>query len=564
MRNLKTAIAKGAALALCLGLGFPASQAAPDSAAGAAAEGVAAMRRLTPDQYANIVEEVFGPSIELGGRFEPELRVDALNEVGSSRLSMSSLGISQFDSMARSIAAQVVSEKSRAIMIPCKPAAATGPDDACARQFLGNAGNLLFRRKLTGAELDAYVKAAHDAAVTAKDFYAGVSLSLAAVLTSPQFLFRQAVAQPDPDNRGGFRLDPYSKATRLSFFLWNTMPDAPLLAAAEKGELNTRRGLEKQVNRMLASHRLEDGVRAFFADMLQLDGLSVLAKDTTLYPKFDAMVARDAREQTLRTIVDLLVENRGDYRDIFTARKTFLTQALASVYRVPLVNDVPNGSQDIWQAYELPEGDPRAGILTELSFVALNSHPGRSSPTLRGKALREVILCQKVPAPPAAVNFTIVQDTSNPVYKTARDRLTAHRTNPVCAGCHKLIDPMGLALENFDGSGAFRTTENDVAIDTSGELDGVKFANAAELGKAVRDNPATTSCVVDRLVSYGLGRAPVQGERAWVDGLKASFIKGGHVVPDLMKRIATSPEFFRAERRAPEAAKASITKASLN
>src|SRR6185436_12054429 len=116
--------------------------------------------------------------------------------------------------------------------------------------------------------------------------------------------------------------------------------------------------------------------------MLQLDGLSVLAKDTTLYPKFDAMVARDAREQTLRTIVDLLVEHRGDYRDLFTTRKTFLTQALASVYRIPLVNEAPNGSQDFWQAYELPEGDPRVGILTELSFVALNSHPGRSSPTL--------------------------------------------------------------------------------------------------------------------------------------------------------------------------------------
>jgi hypothetical protein len=206
----------------------------------------------------------------------------------------------------------------------------------------------------------------------------------------------------------------------------------------------------------------------------------------------------------------------------------------------------------------MPEGDPRAGILTELSFVALNSHPGRSSPTLRGKALREVVLCQKVPAPPAAVNFTIVQDTSNPDYKTARDRLTAHRTNPVCAGCHKLIDPMGLALENFDGSGAFRTTENDVAIDTSGELDGVKFANAAELGKVVRDNPATTSCVVDRLVSYGLGRAPVPVEHGWVEQLKAGFVKNGHIIPDLMQRIATSPEFFRAEHRAPEVEKASL------
>ena len=558
--KLARKIGAGAALVMSIALSFPAAQAiAAETAKGAApAEGVAMMRRLTPEQYANIIEEVFGPSIELGGRFEPEMRVDALNEVGSGRISMSSMGISQFDAMARSVAAQVISEKSSDIMIPCKPASATGPDDACVRQFLDHAGSLLFRRPMTKDELQVYVKAAHDASVTSKDFYTGLSLTLGAVLTSPQFLFRQATIEPDPDAKGQFRLDAASKATRLSFFLWNSMPDAALLAAAAKGELNTKKGVEKQVTRMLASHRLEDGVRAFFADMLQLDGLSSLAKDTTLYPKFDAMVARDAREQTLRTIVDLLVEHRGDYRDIFTARKTYLTQGLASVYRIPLVNDVPNGSQDIWQVYEMPEGDPRAGILTELSFVALNSHPGRSSPTLRGKALREVILCQKVPAPPAAVNFTIVQDTSNPVYKTARDRLTAHRVNPVCAGCHKLIDPMGLALENFDGSGAFRTTENDVAIDTSGELDGVKFNNAAELGKTVRDNPATTSCVVDRLVSYGLGRTPVAGEHAWVDGLKASFAKDGHIIPDLMQKIANSPEFFRAERRLPEVEKASL------
>ena len=553
LKLVRTARA-GLALALCLGVTFPASQAAER-----ADVGVAAMRRLTPEQYANIIEEVFGPSIELGGRFEPDLRVDHLNELGSGQLSMSSLGMAQFDSMARSIASQVVSEKSRDIMIPCKPAAADAPDDACAAKFLSHAGGLVFRRPLTQGELQSYVHAAHAGAIITKDFYTGLSLTLGAVLSSPQFLFRQATEEPDPENRGEFRLDAYSKATRLSFFLWNSMPDATLLAAAEKGELKSKKGIEKQVTRMLASHRLEDGVRAFFADMLQLDGLAALAKDPTLYPKFDAVVARDAREQTLRTIIDLLVEHRGDYRDLFTTRQTFLTQALASVYRIPLVNDAPNGSQDFWQAYELPEGDPRAGILTELSFVALNSHPGRSSPTLRGKALREVILCQKVPAPPAAVNFSIVQDTSNPVYRTARARLTAHAVNPVCGGCHKLIDPMGLALENFDGSGAFRTAENGVALDTSGALDGVKFNNASELGKVVRENPATTSCVVDRLVSYGIGRTPVAKERAWVDGLKAAFIKDGHVIPDLMRRIATSPEFFRAEPRIAE-----VTKASLN
>ena len=145
----------------------------------------------------------------------------------------------------------------------------------------------------------------------------------------------------------------------------------------------------------------------------------------------------------------------------------------------------------MWQPYEFPPNDPRAGILSQVSFVALHSPPGRSSPTLRGKALREIMLCQRVPAPPGNVEFKIVQDTNNPEYKTARARLDVHRTNPVCAGCHKLIDPMGLALENFDGDGAYRTSENGAKIDASGALDGVTFTDAVGLGKAMHDNPAT-------------------------------------------------------------------------
>ena len=175
------------------------------------------------------------------------------------------------------------------------------------------------------------------------------------------------------------------------------------------------------------------------------------------------------------------------------------------------------------------------------------SHPGRSSPTLRGKALREIFLCQKVPAPPGDVNFTIVQDTSNPVYKTARERLQAHATNPVCTGCHKITDPMGLALENFDGGGSYRTMENGVPLDTTGELDGVKFTNGAELGRAVHDNAAATSCLVDRISAYALGRTPAKSEATdWVAPLKQAFTADNYVVPALMRRIATSPEFYRA------------------
>ncbi|MHB1207180.1 MAG: DUF1592 domain-containing protein, partial [Rhodospirillaceae bacterium] len=504
------------------------------------------VRRLTAAQYATIIGDVFGPTIKIGGRFEPDLRADGLLEVGASRVSVSSTGFDLYDSMARSIAAQVVSEENRDIMFSCKPASQTAADDACAAKFFAKVGQALFRRPLSKDEVAAHVATAAKAATTLKDFYAGISFTLASMLEAPEFLFR--IEDVQADRHGDYQLSAFAKATRLSFFLWNTRPDPMLLEAAAKGELDSKRGLERQVDRMLASLRLKDGVRAFFADMLRLDGMDDLAKDTVIYPKFNSQVASEAREQALRTIENVVLATKGDYRDIFTTRQTFMTAGLASIYQIPLGTYVPNGSPDYWRSYEFPADDPRAGILMQVSFVAMNSHPGRSSPTLRGKALREVMLCQKVPPPPGDVKFDIVQDTSNPVYRTARDRLTAHRSNPVCAGCHKLIDPMGLALENFDGAGGYRVKENGVAIDTSGELDGVKFANGAALGKVVHDNPAASSCLVDRMSAYALGRSAEKADEPWVDEMKREFAKVGYNVPALMRRIVTRPEFYRVSR----------------
>ncbi len=220
---------------------------------------------------------------------------------------------------------------------------------------------------------------------------------------------------------------------------------------------------------------------------------------------------------------------------MFTTKRTFLTPELAAIYRVPFASDVPNGSPDAWGPYEYPASDPRAGILSQVSFTALHSPPGRGSATIRGKALREIVLCQKVPSPPANVNFKIVLDTSNPVYKTARERLTAHRSNPVCAGCHKFVDPIGLSLENFDGIGAYRTRENDVLIDTSGELGGNKFDGP--------EGPSATRCttvrplrlphLVNRLESYALGRQLTQQDQPAVQELQQSFAApAGYRLPD--------------------------------
>ena len=516
-----------------------------------ATSGPSVTRRLTADQYRNIVQDVFGGDIDLGGRFEPDLRVDGLLAVGASQVSITAAGMEQYDAMGRAVARQVVDENHRDMLVPCKPASPTAADDKCASEFLSKVGRLLYRRPLTNEQLQAYVGAASEATRITNDFYNGVALSLSAMLSSPAFLFVEQRVEPDSDRKGGHQLDAFSIASQLSFFLWNSAPDSMLLTAAEQGELHTRRGLERQVERMMASPRLEAGVRAFFVDQLRFDEFEVLAKDAMLFPKFSALAAEDAREQTLRTIVDVVLTRNADYREIFTTRKTFLTPELGAIYQVPIFKEGPNGSPDEWEPYEFAADDPRGGILTQVAFTALHSPAGRGSPTLRGKAVREIALCQKVPAPPADVSFTEFEENTAHGASTARERLAAHATVPSCAGCHKIIDPIGFALENFDGAGEFRTVENGADIDPSGEVDGIKYDDAGGLGQAIYNNPAVASCVVDRLSARALGRTPTMGERTWLKTLKADFTESGHRLPALMREIAMSDALYRVGTTPP-------------
>ena len=354
---------------------------------------------------------------------------------------------------------------------------------------------------------------------------------------SPEFLLRIERTQ-ESDDGDGRELDAWSKAARLSYFLTNSTPDHELLRAAGEGELDSNQGLQRQVDRLLASPRFEEAVRAFFQDMLQFDRFADLAKDPVVYPAFNSTVAADAQEQTLRTITDLLIQQRGDYRDLFTTRRAFLTRSLGIVYRMPV--PTRNG----WETTVFPESSNRAGIQSQIAFLSLNSHPGRSSATLRGKAIREVFLCQEVPDPPANVNFAVVQDPSNASMPTARDRLEAHRTEPACAGCHKITDPLGLTLEHFDGLGGYRTKENGASIDASGSLDGTDFNSADGLASALRDHPETPRCLVEKMYRFAVGRDTEMEERPYMDYLIKTFESAGYRVPDLMRTIALSENFF--------------------
>ena len=497
------------------------------------------LHRLTQEQYKTVIADLFGADIKIGGRFEPDLRRGGMLAVGTGEVSVTPAGFEQYDNMARTIARQVVDERHRQMLLPCQPADKTQYDEACTRQVLTEVGRLLYRRPLQDGELATYVTVAKATATGRHDAYDGIAMGLAAMLEAPQFIFRHDSVEPVPGHAGQVRLDGYAKAARLSFFLWGSTPDTQLLAAAQSGEIHTEKGLARQVDRLLSSPRLENGMRAFFSDMLVFDGLADVNKDPQLYPKFLPAVAAEAREQTMRTFIDLLLRQGGDYRDLFTTRHTFMTRLLATVYRVPI------DARDGWVPYEFAPSDGRAGLLGQVSFLAQHSHPGRSSPTIRGKAIREILLCQTVPDPPGNVDFKLVQDTQNATFKTVRARLTQHATDATCAGCHKIIDPIGLALEKFDTVGGGRETENNVAIDDSGEIDGQAFAGAIGLGKALHDNPQASSCVVGRLYAYGTGRAAGAGDGDFLHYLDQRFAADGHRLLPLLRRIATSDAFYR-------------------
>ncbi len=499
------------------------------------------MHRLTQEQYRNSIRAAFGPSVTVGGQFAPDPRSHGLIAVGAAEATITGSMLERYDRIAKGVAAQIVDAQHRDQLIPCKPGYAAKRDDACARRFLDEVGHLLFRRPLSPPELAGYGDMAGQAATELNDFYGGLGVALAEMLEAPQFLFWKE--QAEPDGHVGYRLTPQSMASRLSFLLWDTAPDLPLLAAAERGKLRTPKGLERQVDRMLASPLLENGVRAFFRDMFGFDAFDFLAKDVQLYPGFTREAAVQAQEQTLRTVVDHLLKRDGDYRELFKTRKTFLTPLLASLYRVRL--EKAQNAVGEWTAYEFPAEMPQAGVLTQLSFLALYSHPGATSPTERGKAVREVMMCQRVPAPPANVDFSKFKAAEAGKLTTIRDRLKAHANNPICASCHRQTDPIGFALENYDTAGGFRRTESGLAIDTSGNLGATTFQDADGLGEALYRDKQLTRCVVQRVFSYATGRTPSAGENAWLTHeVEPQFAKDGYRMRALLRRLALDPVFY--------------------
>lgn len=510
------------------------------------AGGAPTVRRLSENQYRNSIQYIFGDDIDVLGRFDPPVRVDGLLAIGDSSAVITPSGIERNLARAHRVASQVLSEEKRDRFLTCHLPIASEFNESCARDFLNTYGSQLMRRPLVDDELNLSLKISQEATEKVGDFYKGLEHGLVAYLISPAFMYRIETSEEDPEKPGSLRLDRYSLASRISFLLWDAPPDQELLGVAESGDIYSPQVLEEQIDRMMASPRFEEGMRAFFEDNFGYDRFEGLSKDASIFPLFSPQLRDDAREQSIRTIIHHLIVEHGDYRELFTTQKSFINRNLGALFRVP-VNVGGHGS---WTDYEFGPDSNRAGILTLPGFLMLDaSHEGRSSPTIRGKTVRELFLCQIVPPPPGDVNFDIVEDTSSPM-RTARERLVRHNEDPVCSGCHEVTDPIGLAYENYDAIGQFRTHENSALIDPSGNFEGVPFDNAIDLQVALIANRELTKCIAKRTYEYGVGRSVQSGEFEWMDYIHQKFSDNGYRFTDLLKLVVTSKAFQAVERTA--------------
>jgi hypothetical protein len=510
----------------------PPSSAPRDLAAGAPLP--AGVRRLTNAQYRRSIRDLLGAEIKLPQELEPDDLSATFASIGAYKTTTSSSGVELFQRAAFDLAAQALgSEATRAAFVSCTPREAS---DACVRGFLASFGRRVWRRPLTAGELDRYLGlVANVSMLPGADVWKGIEGAVAAMLQSVNFLYLPEIGEPDPSSARR-RLTSFEIASRLSYLLWDTTPDEELLAAAEAGKLSTAEGIAAETRRLLASPRAHEGVRTFFRENLALDRLATAKKDPATFPLFSPALAESMGEEMNRLVADAVFVRKADLREIFDTQSTFVDAALARLYGLRM----PVGPG--FERATFPDDGPRGGLLTLAAPLTINALSVRTSPTMRGVFVREHILCQEVPAPPADVDLVLpAADGSQP--RSLRERLAQHREAPACAACHSLFDPIGLSLEHFDAIGIYRTTDGGVPIDASGELDGHTFEGAKALGGLLRRDRRVADCLVKQVYQFALGHEVPGGQDAVLDALSQQFQAGEGNLLDLLAAIATSDRF---------------------
>jgi cytochrome c553 len=422
---------------------------------------------------------------------------------------------------------------SRARIFSCRPTAA--PEErACARSILSRLGRLAYRRPLETSELDQLL-AFYDDERRHSDFEGGIELALRFMLSSPPFIFRIESEPRELPAGAVYALSDQDVASRLSFFLWSSIPDDALLTAAERGELREPAGVERQVRRMVADPRAEALVENFAGQWLYLRNLTGTRPDPPSFPDFDDNLRQSLRRETELFFTSIMQEDRSII-DLLTADYTFVNERLARHYSIPGIYG------DRFRRVPVTD-DRRRGLLGQGSVLTVTSYATRTSPVLRGKWVLENLL--GAPPPPPPPNVPDLEDTPNTEGMAIKDRMVKHRANPACASCHARMDPYGFALENFDAIGRWRTREADgKSIDASASLpDGTSFNGPTELRATILRRPEEfVKTFTRKLLTYGVGRGLEPSDEPIVRRI-VSQARDGYRFSSIVVGIATSEAF---------------------
>jgi hypothetical protein len=460
---------------------------------------VAELRRLTHSQYNNTVRDLLGDASSPANQFPAEDYVNGFRNQYDAQ-NLSPILIEAYSTAAEKLARAAFRNGDSRHLVPCKPS------KACQLEFVRRFGFRAFRRPLEPDEERRYGNLFSGQS----DFLQGAQVVVEAMLQSPNFLFRL-------DETSNPKLKQYAMASRLSYALWDTMPDDALFGAAARGELSTRESLERTARRMVRDPRAHQALDEYVSQWLRFDRIMTSSRDRRRYPNFKLETAIAMTEEARQFVSDLVWNDRN-FMDAFTADYSFVNPELAAIYGV-------NAPAHEFGRVNFPPESERAGLLGQTLFLSLSSKPDDTSITGRGLFVREQFLCQHVPPPPAGVN-TNLAPSSETHPQTNRERMAEHVGNKYCAGCHNLMDPIGAGFEKFDAVGARREQYKlffypashgkrqapnivDLPLDTNGVVAGINgahFSSPRELGSVLAKSTLCQECMVKQYFRYISGR----------------------------------------------------------
>lgn len=511
----------------------------PDELAQACAEfngvlnvGLTKLRRLTRDQLDNTVRDLLGVTGNPASALAPDERIGPFNS--NAIAPITDLLVQQHQEVAASLAQAAQARMNE--LSPCDLAADSGT--TCATEFVQTFGMRTFRRPLEPSEVADYVSL-YEIGYEGGGAANGFRLVVEAMLQSPFFLYHADVGATGVPSATPVPLTPFELASRLSYFLWNSMPDDELFEKAKDGSLGEDAVITAQVERMLGDPKAGQTIALFHRQWLGLDDLEARDKDPDAFPEYDPALARAMLEETARFTDYVVRQGDGLLSTLFTADFTFPDESLLPVYGVTAPAGFTSGSRIALDPTK------RSGLLTQPAFLARHAHREQTSPVLRGIVVRENLLCQPIPPPPAAVNNAPPSASSA---TTTRERYAQHVEDPACATCHTLIDPLGLAFEHYDPIGRYRVTDGGGEVDASGEVTSASpelegpFENGIELIQKLAASKDVADCVANQWIRFSLGRMESKSDACSVQRIHEEFRSTGNI-RTLLTRIALSDTF---------------------